>query len=753
MKNNGNLLERKLHIFKAVMSYKNPKFYTVLLVLVMLTGILSLSPAISSLMDSVVIRSSGGILARELFDRCDQIGDWRSSDYNILEVDTEDKVEGTGSLKGTMGGTQGGMFYRRPVGTVWDFSEKPLMCIWIKLHKPIPGLRFELVTGLGWDGFYYEILDQLAIGERREVVIDLRLPDSGPEGKLPNLTYGRQITFFTWDFITEPLSFNWDMITIEPGPPIPPKTTITPLSVTIIEGESATFSVNVLGGMPPYSYEWYVNDQKQPETSATFTFMSTEAGDYELKNVLTDMEGKTATSTAIAKVLTPPPPPQPIPPSLDVFKSEVRATSVPYVWGDGFDHEMIAQTLFDYGINTAYVDVDKGYFIGWDFIWDGTLRDLTYHRVFIDECHERGLRVIASFVTMLNAPEEMRTLSSTGVIDWLDVTKPQSREMLKAMVEAMAGDYDFDGINFDYIRWPDRRDVPLGDEAGDKFIEDTGLTDVDWPTDVLEGGRYYTVFLNWRVDAITELVKDMNDWAKAVRPDIPIAVTPFSALPDAPWYWVRQNAQDPAEWSDKGYGDFVSPMIYDGNPVVDGQQVEACLDRWTGGNEGKIPLIAWVNHRLTEPDVLVSRLVAMKNAGIDGWILNPYGGPGAEPLGYRDIRPYLAALHEAGLMEPVWAIQNLNVVANPEGTEATVSLTTTVPTRSRIEYADHPLFEAEEKLYQELRYKDINYVGGTTQEDTTLKTQHSFTIPITNQTEFRIQSTDANGITLTSQPM
>jgi len=719
----------------------------------MLTVFLSISLAFSPLMKSVTIGSSGKISVRILFNNCDQIGDWKvtSPSENILEVDTEDKVEGTASLKGTFAVTDpnwGGMFYK---AGLWNFSKTPLMWIWMKLNTSISGLKFELVTSPGWDGFQYEILDQLAVGEWREVVIDLRLPDYGPSGKLPNLAAARQIGFFTWDRITEPSSLSWDYITLESGPYIPPQTTITPQSATVMENESLTFTVNVLGGEPPYSFAWYVNDTLQEETLDSFIFMSDEAGNYTIRCVVSDNQGNSSSSTATVTVLAPPPPQPPIPPSLDIFKSEVRAVSVAYVWSDSYNHSLIAQTLFDYGINTAYVDIDKAYFIGYDMEWNGSLRDLTYHRIFIDECHKRGIRVIASFVTTHKAPSNMRTLTSTGEADWLDVTKPEAQEMLKAMVQALARDYDFDCINFDYIRWMDQTDMPFGDEAKTKFIADTGLDDVIWFSDVQEGGRYYWDFLNWRADVITELVGNLTRWIKEINPNIIIAITPWRILPDAPYYWVKAIGLRAADMVDKGYADYVSPMIYEADPAVAANELNASLEFLTGGVEGKVPMIPWVNYLIGTPSDLVQKLTAMKNVGIDGWILNPYGGPGAESLEYSDIRPYLTALREAGLMEPVWAIQNFSVVIS--GNTATISWTTTVPTISRIEYADHPLFEAEEKYFQGLYYKDINYVNGTIQEDTTPKTEHSFTIPITNQTRFRIQSIDSNNVTMTSKPI
>jgi hypothetical protein len=204
---------------------------------------------------------------------------------------------------------------------------------------------------------------------------------------------------------------------------------------------------------------------------------------------------------------------------------------------------------------------------------------------------------------------------------------------------------------------------------------------------------------------------------------------------------------------DKGYADFISPMIYDADPSVSVGRLQASIELFTGCVEGKIPMIPWINHLIGTPQDLVQKLTAMKNVGMDGWILNPYGGPGAPSVSYSDIRPYLSALYDAGLMEPIWAIQNFNVTIN--GNTTTVSWTTTVPTNATIEYANGKIFYATTSLYQnQLLYKDIDYNGtdATKISNSTWSTFHSFTIPITENTRFRIWCIDEkSSFTLTSR--
>jgi len=729
---------------------------------------------ISILLGIIIFSFYAKSVNAEVFDNCDQIGNWQvfssrdsgAPGNNTLKVDNVDKVEGSGSLKGTFaadGPNYGGEFYKSN-GTFWNLTATSLLRMWMKINQTMPSqFKLEIVCSNPWQTFYYNILDQLVVGEWKEVTVDLRLPSSGPSGKLPRLNETHHLDFSCWNTpITSPLVFWWDNITFWTGPYIPPQLEITPTSKTIVEGETVTFSIWVLGGEPPYAYQWLVNGTpQQGQNSNTFVFQSSTTGIFNVTSRVTDNQGNSTTISAFVTVLSTLPPQPPIPSSFNYFKSEVRAVAVGYVWGENTNFSLIAQTLFDYGINTAYVDVSKLYLTGFDRVWRGTLNNLTYHRMFIDECHKRGISVFASLVTMYEAPTspDMRTLTSTGYIDFLDVTKPAAREMLKAIIETLARDYDFDGINLDYIRWEYRTDMPLGNEARDKFISDTGLTDVNWPTDVLYGGRYFWHFMNWRADVITELVGDMYRWAKEANPNIVVSISPWEAL-DAKWYWVYYIGQHSADMVDKGYGDIVSPMCYDPSAQRVIQEVQWAYDLYVGSTEGKYPLVPWLSHSYFTPQEFATIMSNLKAIGIDGWILLLYNGPGAEYLPqeykqtYPDIRPYLAALHEAGLMQPIWAIQNFTMVIN--GNNATISWTTTVPTNATIEYLNGKIFYATTSLYENaLYYKDVNYNGTNSIKiyNSTQSTIHSFTLPIGTIKEFRVQSIDSNNTKITSQPI
>jgi PKD repeat protein len=79
--------------------------------------------------------------------------------------------------------------------------------------------------------------------------------------------------------------------------PPPLSASISPLSASILAGQSVTFTSTVSGGYTPYSYQWYLNGAPVSEaTSASWTFTPTTSGIYYVHLKVTDAKGNTAQS-------------------------------------------------------------------------------------------------------------------------------------------------------------------------------------------------------------------------------------------------------------------------------------------------------------------------------------------------------------------------------------------------------------------------------------------------------------------------
>lgn len=74
---------------------------------------------------------------------------------------------------------------------------------------------------------------------------------------------------------------------------------ISPLSASILVGQSVTFTSTVSGGYTPYGYQWYLNGAPvSGATSNTWTFTPTAGGIYYVYLKVTDAKGNTAQSDA-----------------------------------------------------------------------------------------------------------------------------------------------------------------------------------------------------------------------------------------------------------------------------------------------------------------------------------------------------------------------------------------------------------------------------------------------------------------------
>jgi len=80
-------------------------------------------------------------------------------------------------------------------------------------------------------------------------------------------------------------------------PPPSLSASISPLSASILVGQSVTFTSTVSGGYTPYSYQWYLNGAPvSGATSNTWAFTPTTSGIYYIHLKVTDAKGNTAQS-------------------------------------------------------------------------------------------------------------------------------------------------------------------------------------------------------------------------------------------------------------------------------------------------------------------------------------------------------------------------------------------------------------------------------------------------------------------------
>ncbi|MCB9468363.1 MAG: family 10 glycosylhydrolase [Candidatus Obscuribacterales bacterium] len=143
---------------------------------------------------------------------------------------------------------------------------------------------------------------------------------------------------------------------------------------------------------------------------------------------------------------------------------------------------------------------------------------------------------------------------------WIDPSNTDCRRYVKSLIREVTSNFDVDGIQLDYIRYPFNN---IGSEMGFnwhsrvKFEQQTGLS-LD---DLNEETR--ALFVAWKTQQVNEMVKEVSDMIRAEKPKCRISAAVY-AFPRR----MRVNAvqQEWETWVANGWIDTLNPMTYADSP-------------------------------------------------------------------------------------------------------------------------------------------------------------------------------------------
>jgi uncharacterized lipoprotein YddW (UPF0748 family) len=245
----------------------------------------------------------------------------------------------------------------------------------------------------------------------------------------------------------------------------------------------------------------------------------------------------------------------------------------------------------------------------------------------ITEAHARGMEVHAwvvlwrvdqcdaDFRGSTGLDERLQVRYDGTVSEWLCPSWPENLALQSEAVAELAERYDLDGINLDYVRF-DGQDYCYCCECRRRFSARIRLRSMDWPADVLWGGRFEDEFLDWRNDLMLEAVGEIVSAARRARPGILVSV---DVLPDAAV--ALTHGQDWNRWADASLVDFVCPMDY----TTDTEQFRAWVADQVGAAGGRVPVVPGLgvlaaDHAL-DPDVVSDQASAALEEGAAGWVV------------------------------------------------------------------------------------------------------------------------------------
>ena len=153
--------------------------------------------------------------------------------------------------------------------------------------------------------------------------------------------------------------------------------------------------------------------------------------------------------------------------------------------------------------------------------------------------------------------KEKKTLEDYKIDDqyFLEPGDPRLRKDLADMVEEILRAYpDLDGVQFDYIRYPDK-DPHYGFTRMnvERFKKATGLETIEERSSEWE---------DWKRNQVTEFLELLVKRTRTIRPDIQISAT--GCMPYSRAY--REAFQDWPSWLERNLVDFVTIMSYSPYP-------------------------------------------------------------------------------------------------------------------------------------------------------------------------------------------
>ena len=241
--------------------------------------------------------------------------------------------------------------------------------------------------------------------------------------------------------------------------------------------------------------------------------------------------------------------------------------------------ERHVQQIKDAGLNTIFLEtVYNGYTI-FPVEYDATYQNPRYRgfdvlQAYIDACHSRGMQLhcwVESFCIgtqytdqggpvaaahqdwlLTNSRGENWEDTQYGKMYFLNPARPEAREWIVGLYEIICTNYDIDGIQLDYVRYPEKtEDIDYGyDSYTMQAYNSSRSADID-------------SLVEYKQQMVTEFVKLCSQRLRAANPDLIISLSVY------PFYDVGEDVymQSAQDWMDAGYGDLLVPMAYYENLV------------------------------------------------------------------------------------------------------------------------------------------------------------------------------------------
>ncbi|WP_373533324.1 family 10 glycosylhydrolase [Vampirovibrio sp.] len=188
---------------------------------------------------------------------------------------------------------------------------------------------------------------------------------------------------------------------------------------------------------------------------------------------------------------------------------------------------------------------------------------------------------------------------------WLNPASDKGRALLLKVYEEIVSQYDVDGLQLDYIRYPFQTSATrMGfDPVGrDRFYQATGQS--------LDNLDDYTakLWIAWKTYQVSSFVQQVSERLRKIKPQLMISAAVFPMRRESRIVSIQQDWET---WIDNGWVDTLSPMSYTSDP----QRLQGMFD-YVQSSPKKRSLIypGIALHRL-DGGQLVEQLEALRQHG------------------------------------------------------------------------------------------------------------------------------------------
>ena len=236
------------------------------------------------------------------------------------------------------------------------------------------------------------------------------------------------------------------------------------------------------------------------------------------------------------------------------------------------------------------------------------------------------------FVEKMRAAGRTQVSATGEPLNWLCPAHPENVKLELNTLLEIVENYDVDGIQLDYIRYPGAH-ACYCEECRKRFVLATKTQIDEWPASVLPKGisvgetsrsqffgKHSSAYTEWRVQQITRLVRLLHKRARELKPDIKISAAVFGGYPAC----VTSIGQDWVAWAKAGYLDFVCPMNYTEDTTDFTGLLENQLFRLPKGFPIYPGIGATATNSLLTADAVVGQIYLARFLGAAGWTIFDY---------------------------------------------------------------------------------------------------------------------------------